>query len=94
MNAWNETEAQQDGQPIVACGGIMVSDDWSVSKLPFTAVVYWSAEAKDWLRWDSGLSVRRTTTDEVIIHYWMPYPLAAPGAQPAHLFNDYAGVDD
>lgn len=82
---WNETEPPKDGSPLVLCGGVMVVDEFSTCKNPFTSVAYWNAEQKDWLDWESGLALRRTLTDEVIVHFWMPYPMSDARATPAHL---------
>jgi hypothetical protein len=81
---WNETEPPKDGSPLVLCGGVVVKDEVSTCKIPFCALAYWESEMKDWRYWESGLAVRRALEDEVIVHFWMPYPQAEPGARPAH----------
>lgn len=91
---WNETQPPKDGTPVVIVGGIMVFDEFSTTKIPFCVCAHWSAEQKDWIRWEDGLSVRRSLSSEVIVHFWMPYPQAQPGDRPPYETHEGACWED
>jgi hypothetical protein len=70
---WNKTEPPKDGKPIVAIGAVIERGLCTVST-PFCAAIYWDAASKEWLLWSSRLSVRECSSDELVIHFWLPYP--------------------
>lgn len=84
LTQWNETQPPKDGTPVVIVGGVMIFDEFSVEKVPFCVCAHWSQEHQDWIRWEDGMSVRRSLESEVIIHFWMPYPQAQPGDRPPY----------
>lgn len=75
---WNTENPPKDGTTIVAIGKVMFSDEWSTSAEPFLAEVSWCQPEGGHLGWhySNGMAVATTLEDEVIIHYWMPYPTA------------------
>jgi hypothetical protein len=88
ISPWIQTDPPKDGKPIVAIGGIMVrgafEDDICddpeaaaclTTKLPFCAAIFWDEKEKEWMHhYGDSLTLRRALDDEVIIHFWQPYP--------------------
>ena len=73
---WNTGEPPKDGTPIVAIGKVMWSDEFSTCADPFVAEIVWRKTDSGFEGWllSSGLAVAQSLDDEVIIHYWMPFP--------------------
>ena len=80
---WNTGEPPHDGSLIIAIGKIMESADACTWADPLCAPIRWTALPGQIAGWhyQSGMSVRRSLDEEVIIHYWLPMPTAeVPGS--------------
>jgi len=78
---WHMEEPPKDGTRIVAIGKVIIEDAWSTTADPFCTDLEWTekpGQSKGW-HLSNGMSLVSCLEDEVIIHYWMPYPLPNGG---------------
>jgi hypothetical protein len=73
---WNAENPPHDGSLIVAVGKVVSTDGCFTDAIPFCAAVQWTSRPGESSGWHlaDGLSVARYVGDDVIIHFWMPYP--------------------
>lgn len=79
VSPWRTDEPPKDGTPIVAIGKVMYDDGLGTYAEPFTAAITWGSNQfndikEGWHYLKDGMSLPSTLEDEVIIHYWLPYP--------------------
>jgi hypothetical protein len=78
---WKTGNPPTDGSTIVAVGHIIWHEEPCANSSPFVAAVTWIKDEsgfEGWHKADDGTPIATTTSDEVYVDWWLPYPMPDP----------------